>query len=60
MVQQIIAFTIVTLASVYLLYKWKLKKVITIHKQKNTGKQSCASGCGSCPASVSNKVKKFN
>jgi hypothetical protein len=59
MVQQIIALTIVILAAFYLLYKWKFQKIIATHKQKNTVKPSCGSGCGYCPSSDSKKVKKF-
>ena len=55
--QQIIAFIIVFLAVFYLLYKWKLQKMISI-KLKKTLPSSCSSGCSSCPSAK--KVKKFS
>jgi hypothetical protein len=55
--QQIIAFTIVILAASYLVYKWKLQKII-FQKLKKPLSSSCASGCGSCPSA--RKVKKFS
>ncbi|WP_397600833.1 hypothetical protein [Silvanigrella sp.] len=61
MSQQIIVYIIVFIAAVYLLYKWKIQKIISKKLNTNENKapaSSCGSGCGSC--SVPSKPKKFS
>jgi len=61
MSQQIIVYIIVLIAAVYLVYKWKIQKMISKKLNKNENKEpasSCGSGCGSC--STPSKPKKFS
>ncbi|WP_233231378.1 hypothetical protein [Silvanigrella aquatica] len=56
MVQEAIVYTLVILATFYLLYKWKFQKFF-VSKAKKSMVKSCSSGCHSCPVQ---KEKKFS